>query len=61
MVKQAKSKAEVSDGSNYLGAMRISVEMIDMCETYSELLQMLEHLNYILRGDKIAAIFLPSE
>lgn len=52
---------EIGEGSNYLGAMRIAIEMIDMCETYADLLQLLEHLNDILHGGKIEAIFPPPE
>ena len=50
-------------GSNYLGAMRIAIEMIDMSDSYSRLLQLLEHVNGILHGDKdkIEAIFPPPE
>ncbi len=48
-------------GSNYLGAMRIATEMIDMAESYDDLLQLLAHVTEILHGSRIEAIFPPSE
>jgi hypothetical protein len=50
---------EVQD--TYLGALRIAVEMIDMCDSYPELLQLLADISEILNGDRIEAIFPPSE
>jgi hypothetical protein len=43
--------------TSYLDAMRIATTMVDMCDTHTELLQVLEHLNEILKGSIIEAIF----
>ena len=51
-----------AEGQNtYLGAMRIALKMIDMCDSYPELLQLLADISKILNGDRIETIFPPSE
>lgn len=60
-VSTISGNADDHIGSNYLGAMRIAVEMIDMSDSYDRVLQLLAHVADILHGDKIKTIFPPSE
>ena len=51
----------IEEQNTYLGAMRIAIEMIDRCDSYPELLQLLADVSEILNGDRIEAIFPPPE
>jgi hypothetical protein len=51
----------IEEQNTYLGAMRIALKMIDMCDSYPELLQLMADVSEILNGGRIEAIFPPSE
>ena len=51
------SKPDEGLGSNYLGAMKIATQMIEMSDDYNDLLVLLNNVGDIVRGDRIEAIF----
>jgi hypothetical protein len=61
MIQQTSNRLETEVGSTYLGAMKIAIEIIEMCGSYAEALQLVREVSEILQGGKIAPIFEPSE
>jgi hypothetical protein len=61
MNQQTSNGLRTKAGSTYLGAMKIAIEIIEMCESPAEAIQLAGEVNDILHGDKIAPIFEPSE
>ena len=60
MAKEQKNSSVAGDFDSrptYVDAMRVVLQMIDMCDTYSELLQMVDNISGIVRDDKIKSNF----